>query len=288
MQPNDKLEHYLDKLLKSNNKVADQICCLIKDLSPVSDTIPIVDHQIQDCAGTPIGSPIQAIPTITLNKVVSSICNTADITTPIVDAINKKKDFEPLVLCDISNGEPVIVTYEYDDTGLLVFTQQNPDGTPFLGTPGKCPSKNYGITSKEWFCLTATQTNITREDIVDLDTSTPIASLWRDEIGTVIPAPTAGTFTVGVCTLPIACLPTISEAFGNDLSTLLPSNNFSIQKPTCCKIKITTSVGSFHVLEDIGAYTTSDFDCTITITNVEIVKGNCTLDKIYIIGNKIN
>lgn len=84
-----------------------------------------------------------------------------------------------------------------------------------------------------------------------------------------------------------ACCPSISEAFADDLSTLLSSHNYVITKPQCCKIKVTTSIGSFHVLENVQSYTTSDFNCLVDITSVEIVSGSCTLDKIQIIGNKL-
>jgi hypothetical protein len=77
----------------------------------------------------------------------------------------------------------------------------------------------------------------------------------------------------------------ISEAFGNDLSTLKSGKSFSITKPSCCKIKITTDIGSFHVLDGIQHYSSSDFTCPFNITNVEIVGGTCTLDKVHIISN---
>ena len=97
-----------------------------------------------------------------------------------------------------------------------------------------------------------------------------------------------GTITVGNCPCPVEIKnPAISEAFGNDLSTLQAGHNFSITKPSCCKIKVTTSIGSFHVLENIQFYNTSDFECPITITAIEIVSGNCALDKIHVISNKL-
>jgi hypothetical protein len=83
------------------------------------------------------------------------------------------------------------------------------------------------------------------------------------------------------------CEPEICEAFADDLSTLCPAHNFIINKPSCCKIKVTTSIGTFHVIEGAQSYTTSDFNCLVEITNVEIVSGTCTLDKIQIVGNKL-
>lgn len=121
--------------------------------------------------------------------------------TPIIDAIKDKKDYELLVLCDVVTGNPVIQTYTFDDTGLLVQANYNVDGTPFAGTIGKCPNKNYGITSKQWFCITATQQTVSREDIVDFETNTTVGILWRDIDGVIVTAPASGTFTVGVCSV---------------------------------------------------------------------------------------
>jgi hypothetical protein len=102
-----------------------------------------------------------------------------------------------------------------------------------------------------------------------------------------VPAP--ATFTLGLCPIPdLTKLPSISEGFGDDLSTLLEGNNFSITKPACCKIKITTSIGSFHMMKGVQFYNTSDFLIPITISNVEIVDGDCALDAIHIISNKLS
>lgn len=115
-----------------------------------------------------------------------------------------------------------------------------------------------------------------------------ITVLWLDETDTVIPAPDPLLINNSNCNTVETCLPSISEAYGNDLSTLLPSHNFSIQKPDCCVVKVTTNVGIFSVQKGVGFYNTSDFKCLISITGVEILSGNCTLDKVYIIGNKLN
>lgn len=203
----------------------------------------------------------------------------------ILDAINKKKDFEPLVLCDITNGNPIIVTYTFDDSGELSIEKKDIDGNIFTGQIGKCPTKNYGITSKEWFCINGTD-NIAREDIVNLDDNSPIASLWRDMAGNIIPAPAIGTYTAGICNIEI-CQPSISSAYANNLSTLQTFHNFSITKPKCCEVQITTSIGNFILNKEISFYSSSDFNCPISISEVSVISGNCTLDKIYIIGNKL-
>jgi hypothetical protein len=45
--------------------------------------------QLKDCEGENIGTEQEVIKVVQLNKQVSKICNTGDITTPIVEAINK-------------------------------------------------------------------------------------------------------------------------------------------------------------------------------------------------------
>jgi hypothetical protein len=99
-------------------------------------------------------------------------------------------------------------------------------------------------------------------------------------------APT-GAFSLGKCGIEPDCNPLICEASGDDLSTLCAGHNFSITKPSCCVVKITTSIGSFTIQEGIQHYSTSDFACVVSITEVEIISGNCLLNKIHIISNKL-
>lgn len=116
-----------------------------------------------------------------------------------------------------------------------------------------------------------------------------VAEYSKDGVNWSTTAPTS-PYVLGECPLPAVeevKQPQICEAFADDLSTLCPGHNFSITKPSCCKIKVTTSVGLFHVLENIQYYSTSDFGCPVSITKVEIVSGECTLDKIHIISNKL-
>jgi hypothetical protein len=81
-------------------------------------------------------------------------------------------------------------------------------------------------------------------------------------------------------------LPSISDAFGNDLSTLLAGNSFTITKPDCCKIRIVTSIGTFTLRDKETFYSTDNYDKPFTIISVTILEGNCTLDNIHIISNK--
>jgi hypothetical protein len=87
--------------------------------------------------------------------------------------------------------------------------------------------------------------------------------------------------TQGACQFDNELIPTISSAFGSDLSTLLPGKNISIQKPDCCAIKVNTSAGSFIVTRKMTGYSTGDFCNDVTVTSVELLSGaTCSLDDI--------
>lgn len=117
----------------------------------------------------------------------------------LIQTIKDKKDFELIIMCDEATGNPIVVKYSFDDTGELTVTKTDAvTELPFTGTLSKCPNKNYGITSKEWFCLNGTD-KITREDIVDFDTNTTVTSIWRDITGAVITTPVTGTYVQGPC-----------------------------------------------------------------------------------------
>ena len=96
----------------------------------------------------------------------------------------------------------------------------------------------------------------------------------------------ADAVTQGACPS-AACDPTISSAFADDLSTLLPGHSIAIQKPSCCAIKVLTSAGDFLVRKGMTAYSTADFGCPVTVTAVEIVSGNCEVADIIVTTQKL-
>lgn len=83
------------------------------------------------------------------------------------------------------------------------------------------------------------------------------------------------------------CEPSVSEAFGDNFVSLNEAHNFSITKPACCEVLITTSVGSIRLIEGVTSYSTSEFKCTITIDNVEVISGDCNTSDVHIISNKV-
>lgn len=109
--------------------------------------------------------------------------------------------------------------------------------------------------------------------------------LWIDATGTVVTAPDPALINNANCNPP--CLPEICSATGDDLSTLCPGHNFSFIKPDCCKLKVTTSIGTFIIPKRVQSFSTSDFDCTFEVTNVEVIEGTCDLSKVDIMGSKL-
>jgi hypothetical protein len=131
---------------------------------------------------------------------------------------------------------------------------------------------------------------LTRErivwDSITYSEITRVTEYSADGITWSTTAPT-GTISLGSCEVASVFSPLISEAYGNDLSTLLVGHNFSITKPACCKVKVTTSIGSFTLVSGIQHYSTSDFESTVSIISVEIVEGTCSLSDVHLISNKI-
>jgi hypothetical protein len=195
-----------------------------------------------------------------------------------------KNDWE--VVCLSNDGGVTIVT------GIAVFDVLN--GTPTTKYYiDNIEVTGYTIVScetsgKDREILSVCVDGKTWTKIIVFEDGLPITFLWLDDTDTVVPTPDPLLINNSNCNTVETCLPSISEAYGNDLSTLLPSHNFSIQKPDCCVVKVTTNVGVFSVQKGVGFYNTSDFKCPISITGVEILSGSCTLDKVYIIGNKLN
>jgi len=107
-----------------------------------------------------------------------------------------------------------------------------------------------------------------------------VTVLWLDETDAIIAAPDSTLINNANCKV---CLPTISDAFADDLSTLLPGTSITITKPNCCKIQVVTTVGSFTLREKETYYSTTDFKCPITVTGITIVSGTCRLADIHII-----
>jgi hypothetical protein len=127
----------------------------------------------------------------------------------------------------------------------------------------------------------------TKVQVFDPSSGTPqyITTIWMNENNVVVTTPSSSLINNANCKeIPY---PSISDALGDDLSTLIDSHSFSISKPECCTILINTSIGSFRVVKGTVAYSTTQYDAPFKINSISIVSGNCSLSSIHIIGNKI-
>ena len=112
---------------------------------------------------------------------------------------------------------------------------------------------------------------------------------YTNNAGQIVEVAPGAEVTLGAC--PVIreielCLPTISSAFGNDLSSLLAGQSISIQKNNCCAIKVKTSAGDFIVSKDMTGYSTGDFNCPVTVDSIEILSGTCSLADIVVTTQK--
>lgn len=202
----------------------------------------------------------------------------------VVDAQNET-DVEVVCLSN-DGGETIITGWEVFNTNV-----NPPTSTIWLN--GVDVTGNYEIVpcnnikydyEKETICVDGS--NWTKWFVWDKtgDGQPNLVSiLWLDENDSVVSTPDISLINNSNC---INCNPTVSDAFANDLSTLLPGTSFVITKPDCCRILISTSVGSFTLREKETYYSTTDFECPITIDNIDIISGLCNLDQIHIISNK--
>ncbi len=108
---------------------------------------------------------------------------------------------------------------------------------------------------------------------------------YTNNAGQLVEVAPGAEVTLGACPVireVVVCLPTISSAFGNDLASLSPGHSVAVMKPTCCAIAVTTSAGVFMVPKGVGAYSTTDFNCPITVDSVSIVSGTCDVADVVI------
>ena len=189
-----------------------------------------------------------------------------------------KNDWE--VVCLSNDGGVTIVT------GIAVFDVLN--GTPTTKYYiDNIEVTGYTIVScetsgKDREILSVCVDGKTWTKIIVFEDGLPITFLWLDDTDTLTSSPDPLLINNANCKV---CLPTISDAFADDLSTLLPGTSFVITKPDCCKILVTTSAGTFTLREKETYYATTDFKCPITVTGITIVSGTCSLADIHIISN---
>lgn len=98
--------------------------------------------------------------------------------------------------CDPDDGSPVIVSYGYEGTDLVI-TYTNIDGSLYEGDPVvQCSSTDYEITNFQWFCVGGS-TQVSRSDLYINGVFNSF--IWQNLAGTVISPPATGTYTIGDC-----------------------------------------------------------------------------------------
>jgi hypothetical protein len=268
-QPSRLFENDLIKLERAQKAL---LCEISNKLSPNETSIVGVD-----CDGNPV-SVSNAILTVpspdTVQKV--QICGASDI-------------YDAEVVC-LSNddGLTVVTGWEvFNITALGIVTSKlYLNGVDVTGSYVTVPCGVKVKWDYEFEKLCVDGKTWTKTYVYDPTSITPtlVSILWLDENDNPQPDPSPSLINNENCVA--VTTPSISDAFGDDLSTLLPGNSFTITKPDCCKIQIVTSIGTFTLREKETYYSTDKYDSAFTIDSVNILSGNCTLDSIHIISNK--
>lgn len=258
---------FKNELGKNTRDTVQKLCAIEQALTGVKTGA--------DCNGNPISaSGIQTIPHPTAVQLVK-----------ICPAANR----DPEVVC-ISNDDGVTVVsgwevFNISESGTVTSTLYL-NGADVTATYKVVPC---GIKAKydyeiEKVCVDGRQW--TKTYVYDPSSVDPtlVSILWLDHTDTPTTAPDIALINNANCAAPLS--PTISDAFANDLSSLLSGNSFSITKPECCTLLVDTSIGTFRVIKGIKAYSTSEYHAPFTINSISIVSGNCTLDNVHIISNK--
>jgi predicted nucleic acid-binding Zn-ribbon protein len=136
----------------------------------------LVSYQVVDCDNNNVGSPIDSLPVMVVNKTTTSICNTADITDPITDSLQAIKDelnvdliYSPatkfhigttnyysreVVTYDNETDAELTRTTEYSTDG-VVWTTTAPSGTALIGWY-EAPIVSNSYNDEEHFAVQGT------------------------------------------------------------------------------------------------------------------------------------
>lgn len=219
-------------------------------------------------------------------------------------ACGEIRDFELVTFCAIdADGEliqQVVVQYEYDEnTGELIGTTVlNVDGTPFELPYDKldvCPTIPEPTLLEVPACLVDTTDpgcDGTPVKVLQSVSTTPaglidqIVDAKIFDLNTLveIPLPLAEGFelTYGECK-PASNL-YMAYFEGEAAPVVEPFNTFSVIKPPCCVITVTTDAGTITIPQGMESYCPAKFDCALTSIEIAIIEGDCTIDdvKLYV------
>ena len=207
---------------------------------------------------------------------IETLLNTVNtnLSTIITELQLRKYDYE--IVCSSLDSRLLLLKIDYI-SGLQTLTELNGTVVADGSTPVNCATPELEsdavpicVANQGW-----------TQWIVKSNGIPTGAIYYTNELGVVQPAPL--TFQKGDCQV---CDSLISFATGVDLSTLSASNTFLITKPSCCEITVITSIGTFILRDGVSSYSTTDFNCLVTVDNITVTSGDCLPIDIHIIGNR--
>lgn len=125
----------------------------------------------------------------------------------------------------------------------------------------------------------------TKTYVYDPTSTTPtlVSVLWLDEADSPVATPDITLINNSNCK--VVSTPTISSAYGDDLTSLLPGNTFEISRTACCKdnVIVVTSIGSFTFPSFKSSISLADTQVSFTIDDIITP---CDKSNIFIISQK--
>lgn len=241
-------------------QIKDKLCELLSVFTSPKEGV--------DCNGNPTSVP-NAILTVPHPDSVQTVkfCGTAT-------------EFDKIILCEPLTGNKVSIITSYSILGVPNSTAYNLiDASLYTGDISALEYCNDEVESDP---ITMCDGGLEFLRWVIKNNGIPVSKLDTTKDGFTLYV-ASGNETIGEC---LYCEPTISDAFGDDLSTLLPGNSFTITKPECSSIRVNTSIGSFTLRKNETYYSSDTFGCPITVDSISIIDGTSTLNQIHIILNK--
>lgn len=201
-------------------------------------------------------------------------------------SINK----DPEVVCISNDGGITVVSgwevFDISETGVVSSTLYL-NGVDVTGSYQvvPCGTKVKYDYEIEKICVDGATWTKTYVYDPSSDVPTLIFVLWLDENDSPQSAPDPLLINNTNCGK-ITTL-SISSAYGDDLSTLLPGNTFEISRTSCCKedITVVTSIGTFLFPSFKSSISLADTSIPFTIDNIVTT---CNLSNIFIISQKTN
>ncbi len=265
---------------------------------PVTPVDPCVDAKSVKICGVvdpipvdPVCNPL-SIPYETCDGTTAvatgTTCDLIQV-VPHPDAVMKVKicdavtDRELVKMCDPVTGAEVLIQYDVTTVPPTILAATNlSTNTPYTGNLDDLVKCGTVEVEQEVYCDNGT--TFIRWYVIDAQ-GKPTGAYWDTTIeGQPYTVTNPSGITKGECK-ECECIQSISDATGDNLSTLLPGTTFSFTKPECCVVKVTTDIGSFTIRKGVTQFVTQEFKCPFSVTAVEIVSGTCTLDEVHIISN---